>query len=497
MQKYSSKWLTVATLLLLTLGGVALVHRRNSGPEWESAPGFPECRGCNLVVISLTNLRRSHVGLYGYKKSTTPNVDRFFEKAYRFERGFAPASLTYTDSLSLFWSRSPYLHGLHGRAPDIIEKSKKMLADRWSFPKILQQRGWTTAAFVSDEDYNFNYGLGPQFDLYFDRGHYPQHGIEFHSWRYNIKSKVLVEPALAWLEKNRTRPFFLFFQGYDLHCPWSPSDSFREKFDPGYRGAVDPTDCYMTTEPMRAVGEGKGRRWALGSWWALLERKPRTIYLADRDLEHLRRMYDGELAEADDTLKKFFQFLEEKRLLENTVVVFMSEHGDYLGENGYFMKSSLTLEGNLHNENLGFPLLMRVPGADGPRVIHSPFPSVDIAPTLLHILGVRHPGVAEFQGKSLVPWMAGREPVDAWAYSGGVRGRDNAGLFQFESMQNRDWKLMRRGPWPSGPGSEEWKLVDLKNDPAENKDLSSSRQDVLKDLQRKLEAARDEAQKEP
>lgn len=487
-----SKWLIL--LLVLVIGGGFILSRRR-GPAWERGPGFPDCKGCNLVMISLTNLRRNHVGLYGYHKPTTPNIDRFFEKSFRFERGFAPASLTYTDSLSLFWSRSPYLHGLNGRAPETIENSKSLLKDRLPLPSILRDRGWATAAFVSDEDYNFNYGLGPHFDLYFDRGHYPQHGIEFQAWRYNVKAKALLEPALAWLEKNHQKPFFFFFQGYDLHCPWSPSEKFRNRFDPGYRGTIDPTDCYMNTEPMHATGKGSSRRWTLGSWWALLEKKPRKVKLSDRDLEHLRRMYDGELAEADESLARIFQFLEQKNLLKNTVVVFLSEHGDYLGESGYFMKAALTLDGNMHNANLGFPLLVRVPGQNGPRVVQSPFPSIDIAPTLLHLLGVSHPEAAHFQGKSLVPWMAGREPADAWAYSGGLRGRDAEGMFRFEALQNREWKITTRMNQKSG--AEEWKLVNLKSDPEEARDVSSLQKEVFMELQRKLEAARSVSQTNP
>jgi hypothetical protein len=111
------------------------------------------CPDCNLVIISLSNLRKNNMSYYGYPVNTTPNVDEFFKKSFYFERAIAPASLTFSDAISFFYSLQTNKHKFYNRSDRDRVIAKLKNSD--SLTKILEKNGYSTAAFVSDEDYVF------------------------------------------------------------------------------------------------------------------------------------------------------------------------------------------------------------------------------------------------------------------------------------------------------------------------------------------------------
>lgn len=467
---------TLVMLLLLTLGlagAFAYTHFSSRLPPELSCPD------CNLIIISLSNLQRKHIGLYGYPRPTTPNIDRFFSRALRFENAIAPASLTYTDSISFFYSLYPYTHRLMAR--NLKAEAESVLSRHRNLPQILKERGYYSAAFVSDEDYAYEYGLGKTFQRYFDRSFYPEHGILFKPWHYNVGSKDLVAPAADWLKHNSNQKFFMFLQLYDMHCPYNPEPRFARLFDPGYKGRIDDHDCYMTLAPAkREVRRGRPV-WLLDSWFSMLEGKNKLTVFTQDDLNHLRAMYDGELRQADDRLEELFSTIENLGLLKNTIVVLMSEHGDYLGENGYYMKAALSADGNLHNANIGLPFLMRLPHLDRGLIYRPLVGLTDLVPTLLQILGSNEADRDGMQGLALARKLLNEEKAHDYIFSGSIRYREDQAV-RSEALQNEEWKLTVEEDVNRPASRPRLKLVRLAVDPNETFNLETRFPEVVNQM---------------
>jgi arylsulfatase A-like enzyme len=396
------------------------------------------CKDCNVIVISLSNLRKKNMSFYGSYRPTTSNIDNFFKNSLIFTHAFAPASLTYTDATSFFYSLMPSVHKYFSR--DDFDLSQNILKSYIGFPHILKNAGYKTAAFVSDEDYN-RHNFANHFDLYFDRDYYRDYGITFQPWKYNIGTKDLVTPTINWLKNNKNEKFFLFIQAYDMHCPYTPVGKFKSLYQKDHNDKIKWDSCYITYSEAEKIKKNNKTYYKLYEWFNFLKRfKDNGILFEKRDLDHLVDLYDAELTNADDNLKPLFDEIEKLGLTKNTVIVFMSEHGDYLGEGGYFMKVAVTAKGNLHNANLNYPLMIKLPNSNKPFIQNQLIQTIDLAPTILDILGL-NPS-EKMQGKSFLYALGNNDSFNDFAYSTSERKRDFRfnGNFIVQSLQNNEWK---------------------------------------------------------
>jgi arylsulfatase A-like enzyme len=180
----------------------------------------------------------------------------------------------------------------------------------------------------------------------------------------------------------------LFLHYMDPHTPYAPPAPFDRRFDPAYDGPVD------------------GRNYA--------DRGP----LSPAEMDHVRALYDGEIAYADEETDALMRELAREGLMENAVVVVSADHGEEFQEHGSWHHG-----GTLHREVVHVPLALRVPGIPGRRV-PGPVSLVDLAPTLLDAAGVPPP--ATFMGRSLLPRLRGQpatpQPVFAETQLTATRG---------------------------------------------------------------------------
>lgn len=451
------------------------------------------CKECNVIIISLTGLRKQNMGNYGYKRNTTPQIDRFFSNALRFTNSYSPASLTYTDSISLFYSLSPQIHQNFGRFQK--EKLTNILSKYSSLPEILTKNGYNTAAFVGDEDYSFDRGIGRTFQYYFDRSFYADHDILFKPFTYSIGTKQLIPIANKWLEKNHKKKFMLFLQGFDMHCPYSPTGEFAKLYEQPHSSTIPfTTECFMTQKDVEKNSAGHIK---LKSFFAYLEKKDPEYYFSKQDQEYLISRYDAELNQTDSNLKVLFDKIKELNLDKNTIIILMSDHGDNLGENGYFMKMSPTAQGNLHRANLGFPLLIKLPALKKLHIQNQIIQSIDMAPTLLELLGLKAP--KSMQGKSFMNIIGKDTEINDYAYGYSIRfdqkkvGTFFESAFHLETIIGHEWKLdysREINLKKSKPIEDKYLLYNLKNDPSESNNLINKvdykkKADDLKQILRK------------
>jgi arylsulfatase A-like enzyme len=195
--------------------------------------------------------------------------------------------------------------------------------------------------------------------------------------------------ALDWIDMRGDAPFFLFVHYFDPHLPYSPPAPYDTIFDPDYTGRLRnaynpqrlPAIRMRKFEEMKAVSQS--------------------------DWDHIRALYDGEVAFTDEAVGNLLEGLEERGVLKNTLIVFLSDHGEEFFEHDGFEHGH-----SLYNELLRVPLIFSLPGRlpEGVRIGRQ-VRLVDIAPTILDLLGLEPD--PRFEGVSLEPLLTGEGGVAA------------------------------------------------------------------------------------
>jgi arylsulfatase A-like enzyme/thioredoxin-like negative regulator of GroEL len=324
------------SLLLMILGVSLAVHAE--------AP--------NIVFITVDTTRADRMGFLGSKHGVTPNLDVLARQGVVFERAYSQAPLTPVSHATIFTGTYPQFHTV----TDFGHPLPSLLP---FVPEILHKGGYHTAAFIGSIILDPKGNMAPGFDRgfdHFDAGFHMKRALE--ESRYdNVERRAgdVVGHAIAWLNKNRQSPFFIWIHLYDPHAPYDPPPPFDKRFS-------DP--------------------------------------------------YDGEIAYADASLGKLFQYLRQRDLYDGALVLMMSDHGESLGAHGEAMHGIF-----LYDETIHVPMVFKLPGAllAGHRVA-SRVRLVDVAPSLLSMLSLPLPPT--FQGESLVPLMKSTKAVaDLPAYS--------------------------------------------------------------------------------
>jgi len=446
---------------------------------------IPKKDGYNLIVISATNLRQDHMSLYDYKRNTTPNIDKFAKSAFVFENFFSHASRTVPAGLSLFTSQYPYTHTVWdwSKMEGLDPKTK-------TFTETLKEHGYKTAAFTGGGQYEGWFGFDRGFDTYVhNKGQY----VGFAS---NLND------ALNWLENNKEDKFFLFFQGFDTHCPYFPPQPYDAMFDPDYKNEnnIDYSVCYWSytdTKPVIQKGEKKFPLRKVIKWGGTIVGNSKDDWkeelFSEQDVEHLLALYDGSITYADYQAGKVLDKIEDLGLTKNTIVVILSEHGDLFGKNGRFMRGG-HLSGTFYDDVLHVPLIIKVPEVKQGNKINGLAQMIDVAPTILALLGIEKD--KEMEGKSLSSMMEGGKEINKYVYAGVEDYRQKGiripfhGTTQVDVIRNKDWKLIKETltDYDTHITTEKYELYNIRDDPKELNNVYSTKPLIANDLKTKLEA---------
>jgi arylsulfatase A-like enzyme len=301
----------------------------------------------NLVLIGVDTLRPDHLGCYGYDRATSPNIDRLAEGGVLFENVMSPCPWTLPSFATIFTSLYPSQHGATG----------SRTAMREGFPtlaSLLMENGYATGAIINAPYLKGKYKMDRGFDFYYMT---PPEGRD---------ADGTTEDALRWIDDNSAGPFFMFAHYFDPHIPYVPPAPYDSIFDPGYAGKV--------RKPYNPKWLPRAR----------LHGFERVTNLNQADRDHIKALYDGEVAFTDAAIGDLIDGLKARGLTENTLIVLLSDHGEEFFEHGGFEHGH-----TLYNELLRAPLILSQPGRipEGRRV-SGQARLVDILPTLLDILGV-------------------------------------------------------------------------------------------------------------
>ena len=373
----------------------------------------------NVLVLTIDTLRTDRLGSYGYRRPTTPNLDRLLARGVRFAQARTVEPLTNPSVCSMFTSRYPHEHGA-------TRNGLRLRSGLPSLPRALGRRGFRTAAFVGNWTLRDRIsGLGEHFGQY-------EEVFTRKRWLGMFKAEAtaedLTDAALEWLDArgsdhNDRRPFLLWVHYVDPHAPYRLHPELATALGIDSRGEVSRGDRYDT-----------------------------EVAFVDREAGRLLNRIQG-----------------DPRLAAETLVVFAADHGESLGEHGDWGHGR-----TLYDTALRIPLGIVWPGHLRPQTVAAPAVNLDVAPTVLGLLGLPQPPT--FGGFDWTPVLtAGASPPHRtlWfqAHKGAVLSAQEAGnarrhgLLEIAILDGDRKEIFR-------PNDRTHRLYNLAADPQETRDLA-------------------------
>ncbi len=466
----------------------------------------------NILFIFTDDHAAHAISAYGSVINETPNIDRIAKDGMRFDNCFVANSICAP-------SRATILTGKHSHLNGQVDNRITFDGSQQTFPKLLRENGYTTALIgkwhlKSDptgfDQWSVLTRRGTQGTYYNPHMKSPEGMTEYTGYTTDI----ITDQALDWLKNQRDpeKPFMLMYQHKAPHREWQPSPKHRTMYDDGpipepptlfddYEGRTSATETQtmmiaenlnrrdLKLEPPNYMNEEQ-----LKAWHADYDPKNQAMEEAGLEGEDLTRWkyqryikdYLRCVASVDDNIGRMLDYLNESGLAENTIVIYNSDQGFFLGEHGWFDKRWM------YEESMKMPLIVKWPGVVQPGSTDDHLvQNIDFAQTFLDMTGVEAPD--DMQGQSIVPLLKGEE-TDAW------RTRNEMGLYnQFYEfpavhMAQRQYGIRtKRYKLIHYYLIDEWELFDLRRDPYELRSLYDHPmyQDVVQEMKAKLSELRD------
>jgi len=376
---------TLPALLVLTVvvGLADFGWREVQTRRAEASARPPEANAPNVILIVLDTVRAASLSLYGYERQTTPNLDAFARQGVVFDRAISTSSWTLPSHASMFTGRLP--HEINADWLTSLDHSHRTLAEE------LTARGYATFGTVANLRYATEAtGIGRGFRTYLD---FPRtirsatlqswfvkpiveglrHAIDYEgTWFIKRASAVTLE-LLNWIDSSDSpQPFFAFVNLFDAHDQYLPPPPFNSKFGTG--GPPPPISSRAAWGP--------------------------------KEIQQSQAAYDGAIAYLDHEVARLIDDLKRRQLLDNTLIVITSDHGEQFGENSLFEHGN-----SLYLPSLEVPLVLYFPSRlpQGLRVSEG-VSLVDLPATILDLTGNTN---ANFPGRSLTRyWESSPRPTE-------------------------------------------------------------------------------------
>jgi len=389
----------------------------------------------NIVFIFTDDHCQQALSAYDATRMATPNMDRIANEGMRFDRCYVTNSICGPSRAVIQTGKYSHLNGF-------MRNGQKFDGDQQTFPKLLQKAGYQTAVVGK-----WHLGTTPQGYDYYDvlRGQGPYYnppmitegedGKPVTRRHTGYTTDIITDKTLAWLEESRDpdKPFMLMYQHKAPHRNWQPGPKYLTWLDD--RTIPEPETMWddysnrtsaaseQTMTISRHLNDRDLKLKAPGNLtpeqrkaWDAAYGPKNEAYLAKRDSmtekEIIQWKYQRYVKDylrcvksVDDGIGEVLDYLEEAGLAENTVVIYSSDQGWYLGEHGWFDKRWM------YEESLKTPLLVRWPGVIEPGNVNDDIVSnLDFAETFLDLAGTSIP--SDMQGRSLVPLFKENTPED-------------------------------------------------------------------------------------
>ena len=468
---------------------------RTCGAEWQKPPQQTG-NGLNLIVIVADTFRADNLACYGPKwleHLETPNLDRFAQRATVFADAYAELMPTIAIRRTLYTGRrgipayffpqheNVQIPGWHPLYHEDVTLSETLLEAGYINALISSvyhqfkpgrnfHRGFQTWEWVRGLEFDF-YGTSPHrlldvSDLTSDdflakypslRDHLSQYKANKNRWQQQGESvsQITAQAATRWLNQNYAeKPFYLQVEFFDPHEPWDPPRRFLEKHMPNAHGP------------------------------SFIEPSYDTILLSDDIKNRMRANYAGAVSCVDHWVGSILEAIEQFGLLENSVVVFMGDHGAMLGEHEQFLKGPDKLRGQVTH----VPMLVHVPGNPYAGKKAGGFIQIpDVMPTVLGRLGLKPP--SRVTGSDFWPLATGTGTstheyvVQTYGWVGAIRNAEwsYSEIWKPEAKQDKYRKSPGAASMPYQP-----QLYNLQNDPKELADVAEKYPDVARQMSARM-----------
>lgn len=406
------------------------------------APARSDPPAMNVVVILMDALRADRLGVYGNPRPTSPYIDRLARNALVFEHAYAQAPWTAPSVASLFTGTYQSVHQVTHRMDDSREFS--VLDDRFvTLAEVFHAAGYRTGAFSSQAWILPETGFAQGFDDF----------VVASSIFDRYETDRVVRSAMGWILQHRDEPFFAYVHILNPHSPYEPPPPFDRIW---WQRAVPPS---MQKLSRLGIDEQWQRLLRLGT--------ANGDPLTRDDLDYLLAMYDGEISYVDWWIGALVRELHERGMLEKTLIVITSDHGENFSEHGLFGHAQ-----HVYNPEISIPLIFSNPKLfPEQRRVAAVVESIDVYPTLVDLIGAPRP--AQLQGENLL----GHERRGT-AYTEGTNLKQH-------KIQDGEWSLIADHDLASPH------LYHLGDDPGEARDVAAAHPEQVARLLGLLRRQRD------
>lgn len=386
----------------------------------------------NVIIIAVDTLRADRLSAYGYPKPLSPNLDAFARDGVLFLDAISQSTQTPPSFNSLFTGLIVPRHGM-------LFADSRLAPTVPTLARIFRQNGWTTHAIMYQAAMYDADSMARGFERYFNVP------------RTHHRADQNLGKAVAWLDDNGDRRFFLFLHFLDPHQPFTQPEAFVQ---PATAEALEAYEAEIPFNVRGSIGNCKPCKSEEG-----VPESFRPV---------VKELYDEEVAYVDDQIGLFLDALADRGLYRDTVIAFVSDHGETLWDHHDFFDHGGV---NQHDELTRVPLIIKPDEARdfaSNRVVSTQVRLFDLMPTLLDLTGI-DTSVLNIDAQSLMPFLRADSPgerEDRWAFSSNE---------QSASVRGRGWKYIHA----LSLGEE---LYDLDGDPAETRNVIDLFPDVLRTM---------------
>jgi arylsulfatase A-like enzyme len=410
------------------------------------------CKDCNVIVIGVDTLRADHLSSLGYERKTTPVLDKLASEGTIFQQSISAAPWTVPGFMAIMTGTYPSVHGVINKFKVFTKETKKLSNLKEISPNIetlaeqFKKAGYATGGFTGDAGVSAKFGYNQGFDAYTDEVTFG--GLENSN-----------QHAMKWLDGlPKNQKFFMFFHGYDLHGQFAGIGK-------DYKGTFAPTNY---TGPFKGTMEEEAK--------LREDQLVAPLAMTKEDAAFWTAWYDSKIHDADARLQGFLDELKARDLLDKTVIVVVSDHGEEFYEHKGFDHGHA-----LYDELVHVPLIFKIPGVKGGSVVKGQVSMMDTGAAILKIAGITPSTQFSQQtaGRpSLLDYIADplKPGYDVFTET------DYRDFTHIRSIRTADgWKYIRT----LQTGKEE--LYDLNTDPKELTNLAESNTAKKTELRAKLD----------
>lgn len=371
----------------------------------------------NIILIAVDALRPDHLSCYGYKRDTSPNIDKLTKGGVMFTQAITAGGWTGESVTSILTGTYPVIH-------QIKEWNMPLNPSIKTLPQLLKQKGFKSALFT-------NHGTIDMVDIKdgFDLT-YIKDWDEINAHRLTLKT-------IDWIKGNKDKPFFVYLHYQGSHAPYRPPEPYKSRY------------LYDRYRIRKEIAISKDEENEYDGWGEI------PYVVAENnisDISYYIAQYDGAISYTDAQIAYLMDNLRQSGLLENTLVILTADHGEMLGEHNIYFDHR-----DCYENHIRVPLIIRYPKLfPKKKIISCQVSLIDLAPMILEIARIDIPHY--IQGRSLSALFK-KEKFNLHPY---VYTSDYPRI----SIRGETWKLIRKPNFS-------YELYNLLNDPQEQHNLVS------------------------